>query len=527
MNLRTSLVLAGRFATKISAQQKICAAFASKKTFQLQREVSPLVTFSRSLLSTDVFNSAQTDNTDTEDSTMNHNFGNKDAPEMDEGHVIRIRGLPWSATPEEVYNFMKECNIPDGKNGVHLTLNRDGRASGEAYIELASEEDMKTALTKNKEHMGRRYIEVFRSKRSEMEWVVKRSGQGANVGSSDAVVRLRGLPFGCTKEEIAHFFSGLEIAPNGITIVQDRPGKSTGNAYVQFTSPQLAEQSLSKHKEQIGHRYIEIFKSSLNEARAAMGLPRQGGFGGMGGRGGFGGGMGMGRPGPYDRGDRFGGGGGGMGMGGNMRMGRGGGRNLKGFYDDYDEYGDGGQGGFGGGMRRGRGMGRGGRGGFGRNDGGDMQEYISTTGHCIHMRGLPFAAIEQDIIDFFSPMQPVNVCLKYLDDGTGRASGECDVDFATHEDAKDAMKKDKAMMEHRYIELFLKSQPSSGRGGGGGGGMNPNFGNTQGLGGGGGFGSGGGMNSNFGNQGNFNGGGNFGGMGGVPNLMGNPNYTAF
>ena len=48
---------------------------------------------------------------------------------------------------------------------------------------------------------------VFRSKRSEMEWVVKRNGpnQQANM---DAVVRLRGLPFGCSKEEIAHFFSG-------------------------------------------------------------------------------------------------------------------------------------------------------------------------------------------------------------------------------------------------------------------------------------------------------------------------------
>ncbi len=48
---------------------------------------------------------------------------------------------------------------------------------------------------------------VFRSKRSEMEWVVKRNGpdQQANM---DAVVRLRGLPFGCSKEEIAHFFTG-------------------------------------------------------------------------------------------------------------------------------------------------------------------------------------------------------------------------------------------------------------------------------------------------------------------------------
>lgn len=43
-----------------------------------------------------------------------------------------------------------------------------------------------------------------------MEWVIKRSGPTGHPNpSNDAVVRLRGLPFGCSKEEIAHFFSGM------------------------------------------------------------------------------------------------------------------------------------------------------------------------------------------------------------------------------------------------------------------------------------------------------------------------------
>jgi heterogeneous nuclear ribonucleoprotein F/H len=43
---------------------------------------------------------------------------------------------------------------------------------------------------------------------SEMEWMVKRSGPNQMMGNNDAVIRLRGLPFGCSKEEVAHFFSG-------------------------------------------------------------------------------------------------------------------------------------------------------------------------------------------------------------------------------------------------------------------------------------------------------------------------------
>lgn len=51
------------------------------------------------------------------------------------------------------------CEIYDGENGVHLTYSREGRASGEAFVEFASEDDLEKGLTKNNDHMGQRYIE--------------------------------------------------------------------------------------------------------------------------------------------------------------------------------------------------------------------------------------------------------------------------------------------------------------------------------------------------------------------------------
>lgn len=50
-------------------------------------------------------------------------------------------------------------------------------------------------------------ITVFKVNRAEMEWVIKRSGSTSN-SNEDGCVRLRGLPFGCSKEEIAQFFTG-------------------------------------------------------------------------------------------------------------------------------------------------------------------------------------------------------------------------------------------------------------------------------------------------------------------------------
>ena len=57
------------------------------------------------------------------------------------------------------YFLVLDVNIVDGKLGIHFTYVRDGRPSGEAYIELESEEDVQEALKRDKQNMGKRYIE--------------------------------------------------------------------------------------------------------------------------------------------------------------------------------------------------------------------------------------------------------------------------------------------------------------------------------------------------------------------------------
>ncbi|XP_043189168.1 heterogeneous nuclear ribonucleoprotein H2-like isoform X2 [Amphibalanus amphitrite] len=357
----------------------------------------------------------------------------------DEGYVVRARGLPWSATEEDVMKFFDNVNIKGGTAGIQLTLSREGRPSGECYVELCSEADLDAALKKHNNNMGHRYVEVFRSKKSEMDWVVRRSGAAAASPADEGCVRLRGLPYSCSKEEIANFFSGLEVVPNGITIPLDVQGRSSGEAYVQFVDKDVAERAMEKNKEKIGHRYIEIFRSSLNEIRAAQGAGKVRPLSA--------------RPTPYDRADRWGGGG---------RFGGRGGR--RGFQSDYDEYyGDASTGTWGatGAASGGMGRGSGGGGGGMKNMGG--KGWQSMTGHTVHMRGLPFRSTESDIIDFFRPLNPVHVHMLF--DDSGRPSGQANVDFSTHDEAVKAMAKDKSHMAHRYIELFLNSTPAGGYGG--------------------------------------------------------------
>ncbi|XP_072749404.1 heterogeneous nuclear ribonucleoprotein F isoform X2 [Anoplolepis gracilipes] len=386
----------------------------------------------------------------------------------DEGYVVKMRGLPWSTTVDEIMKFFGDCSISNGKNGVHMTMSREGRPSGEAYVEMDTPEDIEKACKRDRDHMGHRYIEVFKAKRGEMEWVVKRSGLNLENAMDDGCVRLRGLPFGCSKEEIAQFFSGLEILPNGISLPTDYTGRSTGEAYVQFVNKDVAERALQKHKEKIGHRYIEIFRSSLSEVRASIGPKMRGGP-----MGGF-----NQRPAPYTRGDRFGGmnrfsnnGRGSRNRGdslhhlskyGDYRAGENRNRELlyntrtNSLHFDSGPWGSGNNYG-----SRGGNMGmRGGMDMKGNNYRGNNDSWGGNSSvHSIHMRGLPFKATEQDIADFFRPIEPVNVRI-ILENG-GRPSGEADVEFATHEEAVKAMCKDKSHMSHRYIELFLNSTGGS------------------------------------------------------------------
>lgn len=55
-------------------------------------------------------------------------------------------------------------------------------------------------------------------------------------------------------------------------------------------------------------------------------------------------------------------------------------------------------------------------------------------------------------MQFFKPLAATHVELQRMP--SGKASGEADVDFASFEETQRALKRDRAKMGHRYIELF-------------------------------------------------------------------------
>lgn len=80
-----------------------------------------------------------------------------------------------------------------------------------------------------------------------------------------------------------------------------------------------------------------------------------------------------------------------------------------------------------------------------------------STAHMVQMRGLEYETKEKDIIEFFKPLGITPKAVHLKSDGTGRVSGICEVEFATHAEAIVAMRKKNAFMGNRFVRLTLKS----------------------------------------------------------------------
>ena len=80
-----------------------------------------------------------------------------------QGFVVRLRGLPYSATEADVRAFLDGVQLSGSADCIVLAHSLNGRPTGEAYVELADEQALTLAMTRHKEVMGTRFIEVFNS----------------------------------------------------------------------------------------------------------------------------------------------------------------------------------------------------------------------------------------------------------------------------------------------------------------------------------------------------------------------------
>ena len=111
--------------------------------------------------------------------------------------VLRLEGLPFKATGDDIDDFFSESDIR--VENVHLLLNRDLRPSGTGFVELSDESDTKTALQLSGKCIAdtRRYVKIIKSDTDELDWHLRRQKltRASKGGDGFFCVRMYGLPF--------------------------------------------------------------------------------------------------------------------------------------------------------------------------------------------------------------------------------------------------------------------------------------------------------------------------------------------
>lgn len=87
---------------------------------------------------------------------------------------------------------------------------------------------------------------------------------------NQVIVRMRGLPFNVTTEEVLTFFGQhcpVTGGKEGVLFVTYPDSRPTGDAFVLFACEEYAQNALKKHKDLLGKRYIELFRSTAAEVQ--------------------------------------------------------------------------------------------------------------------------------------------------------------------------------------------------------------------------------------------------------------------
>ncbi|KAF6003173.1 hypothetical protein F1559_000345 [Cyanidiococcus yangmingshanensis] len=152
-------------------------------------------------------------------------MANAVAPASPIGSVVRLRGLPWSATTRDVAEWIRQ---PPSKaaacadtslledfvrrplqilsGGIVFVYNHQGRKTGEVFVQFASPDDASRCLHKHEDRMGHRYIEVFLSSHQDMwnllsRYEAKRVALGLGAPSSATAFAGGSLPRNGTRSE--------------------------------------------------------------------------------------------------------------------------------------------------------------------------------------------------------------------------------------------------------------------------------------------------------------------------------------
>jgi hypothetical protein len=103
--------------------------------------------------------------------------GDDSAADVTAEFVIVCLGLPWKTSNETVAAFLGDVNIVE----IFRPVDHQGRTTGEAYVVIKDEKDVERGLKHHRQHIGSRYIEVYKTTPRKLSQAQRRAAALANI----------------------------------------------------------------------------------------------------------------------------------------------------------------------------------------------------------------------------------------------------------------------------------------------------------------------------------------------------------
>lgn len=307
---------------------------------------------------------------------------------------VRMYGLPFKVNEYQIacwYDTVADCV------DVQIHLNQEGRASGDATAYFQSEDMARSAMKRNKEDMEGRYINLSMDS-------VTATFNNSTGHNSDYCVKMSGVPFRATEQELKEFFRDAE-EPLSVKVILNRDGRPSGDALAEFDSEEAVNKAMSKDRECMGSRYVILTREDGGRGNRGFDRKRD----------------------SRDRDHRR-----------DMEH-----RNQRSPRNDQR------------GERRRIHSDRDRDNSRDRSYRTERGGYRTDGPFTIKMGGLPYRATVNEIIDWFHPRANC-IDVRILRGRDNRPNGNAIAEFETQYDAKKAMENDREYMGERYIDLQLQ-----------------------------------------------------------------------
>ncbi|XP_053492038.1 probable RNA-binding protein 19 [Ictalurus furcatus] len=168
--------------------------------------------------------------------------------------TVKLRGVPFTVKEQQVREFM----LPLKPVAIRIAKNKEGRNSGNVYVDLHSEAEVERALKLDKDYMGGRYIEVFRATNFTDKRTTRAAPQEKNFVSElkddeeeedvaeSGRLFVRNLPYTCTEDELKELFTKHGHLSELNFPIDSLTKKPKGFAFVTYIIPENAVSALAQ-----------------------------------------------------------------------------------------------------------------------------------------------------------------------------------------------------------------------------------------------------------------------------------------